>query len=540
MRRRTWTTRLAVAAVLAVAMLLPTGCGDLVTPAPPGYFSAFITEPEHPLVPQNTTENQGARILFALFTPLVQFNDDTAAVEYTGVAQSVTSPDNVNWTIKLKPGWTFHNGEPVTASSFVDAWNYAALSTHAYGGSSFYSNIVGYQDLQGIDSAPPAATAMSGLHVVDDLTFTVRLNGPFAVFPLTLGYAAFYPLPKAFYRDPDAYGRRPIGNGPFKADEDWQRGIGITLSRYDGYIGPDKAKAKGMQFRVYTEVQTAYTDMQAGILDVQLDIPGDEFETARVEFGDAFVQRPRPDITSLGFPMYDKRYSDVRVRQAISMAIDREAIVKIIFSGTRDVATSFGSSVISGYRKGACGKLCELHVDEANKLLDAAGFDRTQPIDLWFNSGAGNDTWVEAVGNQLERNLGLTFRLRSLPFSQYLPLQDTKGMTGPFRSAWTMDYPSIYNFLYSLYGTDSLPPRGSNYVFYSNPAFDELLRQGNQEPTIEAATIKYQKAEDLLFKDLPATPLFYGLDQAVHSKRVSNVKIRITDTIDWAAVEVKD
>jgi len=533
--------RLAVALLVGIAAILPAGCGDLVTPAPPGYFSMYITEPEHTLIPGNTTENQGGRILRSLFTPLVEFNNDTAAVEYTGVAQSITSSDNINWTIKLKPGWTFHDGEPVTAQSYVDAWNYTALSTNAQGSSSFLANVDGFDDLQGDpkNKIPPRAKKMRGLHVVDDVTFTVGLNTPFAIYPMTLGYSAFLPLPKAFFRDPVKFGVHPIGNGPFKADGDWVRGVGFTLSRYDQYAGEKKAKSKGLIWRVYTEGLTAYTDMQAGALDIQLDLPDAAYENARAEFGSAFLERPRPDITSLGFPMYDPRYRDVRVRQAISMAIDREAVTQVIFSGTRTPATSYGSPVVYGYRKGACGKLCELHVDEANKLLDEAHFDRSKPIELWYSSSStGALGWVQAIGNQLQSNLKVPYLLKSLPWSQFLPLQDSKGMTGPFRSGWVMDYPSIYNFLESLYGTVALPPNGSNYVFYSNPAFDELLRQGNNQPTVELATKAYQKAEDLLFKDLPAAPLFYEVNQAVHSKRVRNVKIGIQDCIEYADVEV--
>lgn len=532
--------RLVIVLVISVAALMSSGCGDLVTHAPAGYFSAFTTEPRNPLVPGNTTENQGARILRSLFTALVEFNSDTAAAEYTGVAESVTSTDNVNWTIRLKPGWTFHNGEPVTAQSYVDAWNYTALSTNAQSSSSFFANIDGYEDLQGNSqtNAPPRATQMRGLRVVDDLTVAVQLNTPFAIFPMTLGYNAFLPLPRVFYQDPKKFGMHPIGNGPFKVDTDWVRGVGFTLSRYDQYAGPKKAKAKGIEFRVYTELRTAYTDMQAGSLDIELDLPEDAFENAKAEFRDAYLERQRSDITSLGFPLYDRRYADPRVRKAISMAIDREVISSVIFSGTQTPANSYGSPAIFGFRKGACGKLCELHVDEANKLLDEAAFDRSQPIDLWFNSGAGHEGWMQAIGHQLQSNLGLSYRLKTLPFSQILPLQDQKGMTGPFRDGWVMDYPSIYNFLDSLYGTGALPPRGSNHTFYSNPEFDKILREGNSAPTIAEANKGYQKAEDLLFKDFPAAPLFYGVNQAVHSNRVSNVKIGINDCIEWADVKV--
>ena len=80
-----------------------------------GSFSLHINDPENPLVPGNTTESEGNQVLKALFTPLVQYNLETTEVEYTGVAESVESEDNTNWTITLKDGWTFHDGSPVTA-----------------------------------------------------------------------------------------------------------------------------------------------------------------------------------------------------------------------------------------------------------------------------------------------------------------------------------------------------------------------------------------------------------------------------------------
>ncbi|MGW5268413.1 peptide ABC transporter substrate-binding protein [Rhodococcus sp. NPDC003994] len=523
---------------VAVGMLAACGGGGGSSSAE-GVYSLYIGEPENPLVPGNTTESEGNQVLKALFTPLVTYNDETSEVEYDGVAESVESDDQVTWTIKLKPDWTFHDGTPVNAKSYVDAWNYTANSTNAYQASYFFENVAGYDDLQAADGAAPAATAMSGLTAVDDTTIRVQLKEPFAIYPVTLGYSAFSPLPESFYADPDAFGRKPIGNGPFKADQDFVQGQGITLTKYDDYKGDDPAQAQGVQFKVYTELNTGYTDVQAGGLDVMLDLPSDAWATARDQFGDRYAERARPDITALGFPTYDPRYSDPRVREAFSMAIDRQAITEAIFTNTRTPATSFGSPVVDGYREDACGSKCELNVDRANQLLDEAGFDRSQPVDLWFNAGAAHDTWMTAIGNQLRTNLGVEYVLRGdLQFAQYLPLQDQKGMTGPFRSGWIMDYPSLYNFLAPTYSTAALPPAGSNKPFYSNPEFDAALSDGNNADSLEDATTQYQRAEDILFRDLPATPLFYGLNQAVWSDRVDNVKIDLFGDIEVADVTV--
>lgn len=523
-RRRHRGAALFGVAVLTLAGL--SGCAQ-PSPTPPGMFSVYLGEPQKPLVPGNTTETEGGKVIGALWTPLVTFDTESRKVTFDGAAESVTSPDNIRWTIKLKPGWTFHDGTPVTAQSYVKAWNYTALSTNAQGASYFFSNVAGYDALQGDDGREPTATTLAGLRATDPTTIEVTLSEPFAIYPLTLGYSAFNPLPEAFYRDPEKFGKKPIGDGPFKADTEWVRGRGITLSRYDDYAGQAKAKSRGVVLRVYTELSTGYTDVLAGNLDVLQGLPPDAFASAPDIFGDRYLQRPSPTITSLGFPMYDKRYADVRVRRALSMTIDRAAITNAIFLGTRVPADSFSPPTVVGYRPGACGRWCEYHPDEAKQLLADAGFDTSVPVDLWFNAGAAHDGWMTAVGNMF-RKIGLSYRLRgNLQFNEFLSKRDAKEMTGPFRLAWVMDYPSVENFLAPQYATAALAPAGSNTTFYSNKAFDDALDAGDRAPTIDAASTAYAEAEQVLVEDLPATPLFCGVDQTVWTKKVSGVRYDI-------------
>lgn len=525
--------RSAKAVLGAVLLTLAgvTGCSPAAT-TPPGMFSFYLGEPQKPLVPGNTTESEGAKVIDAVWTPLVTFDTESRTVTYDGAAQSVTSDDNIRWTITLKPGWTFHDGTPVTAQSYVNAWNYTALSTNAQGASYFFSNVVGYDALQGDDAGgTPTATTLAGLRATDPVTIEVTLSEPFAIYPLTLGYSAFNPLPEAFYADPEKFGKTPIGNGPFKADGEWVRGRGITLSRYDDYVGKDKAKSRGVVLRVYTELSTGYTDVLAGNLDVLQGLPPDAYASAPDIFGDRYLRRPSPTITSLGFPLYDKRYADVRVRRALSMAIDRQAITNAIFLGTREPADSFSPPTVVGYQQGACGRWCEYHPDEAKQLLAEAGFDTSVPVDLWFNAGAAHDGWMTAVGNMF-RKIGLSYRLRgNLQFNEFLSKRDAKEMDGPFRMAWVMDYPSVENFLAPQYATAAMAPAGSNTVFYSNRAFDDALAAGDRAPTIEAAGTAYGKAEQILVNDLPATPLFCGVDQTVWTKRVSGISYSILGTV---------
>ena len=492
-----------------------------------GTFSLYIGEPENPLIPSNTSETEGGQVLDALFTGLVQYDPETTE-QTEGVAESIESEDSKTWTIKLKDGWTFHDGSPVTADSFIKAWNFADNSANAQGGSYFFANIEGYDQLQAAEgAAAPAATELSGLKKESDTEFTVTLSQPFRQYPLTLGYTAFAPLPESFFGGKpaqDAFGKKPIGNGPFKADADFATGKGITVSRFEEYAGEDKAKADSVEFRVYTDVNTAYTDVQAGNLDFG-EVPPDAIASYKDEFGERAIERETSTFTYMGFPTYDPRFADKKVRQAFSMAIDREGISEAIFNGTRKAAKSVISPVVDGHREDAC-KYCDYKPDEAKALLAETDFDTSKPVDLWFNAGAGHDEWVQAVGNNLRDNLGITYKLQGgLQFAEYLPKADAKGFTGPFRLGWAMDYPSPQNYLEPLYSTSALPPNGSNTAFYSNKEFDELIAEGNGAESSEEAVEKYHAAEDVLLEDMPIAPMFFTEAQYVHSDKVANVKV---------------
>jgi ABC-type oligopeptide transport system substrate-binding subunit len=503
-----------------------------------GSFSLYIGEPEH-LIPQNTNESSGSEVLNALFTGLVTYDQKTTELQVgdnapDANAQSIESTDQTNWTIKLKDGWTFHNGEPVDAASYVRAWNAGALSTNAYGNSYFFENIVGYEDLQADEGKTPKAKELSGLKVVDATTFTVQLKAPFSQFPLTVGYNAFYPLPKSYEADPKAFEEQPVGNGPFQMDGAWAHNQSIKVKRFDAYKG-NKAKADGVTFAIYSDINTAYNDLLAGNLDIMDSVPPEQLASAKKEFGDRFIERPSSSFTYVGFPTYDKKFSDPKLRRAFSMAIDRQPIIDAIFNGSFQPAKSVVSPVVAGSRPDPCGVNCKYDPVAAKKLFDEAG-GYSGTLTLWFNSGAGHEKWMEAVSNQLRTNLGIkTIKFKSLDFAEYLGLLDAEKVTGPFRLGWVMDYPSPQNYLEPIYGTTG----SSNNFGYSNPKVDDLIKQGNAAADVDAGIALYNQAEDLILQDMPVIPMWFGKVQGAHSDKVDNVAISAFTNINTSEITVK-
>ena len=328
-----------------------------------GVVLANGSEPANPLLPGMTNETGGGRIMDELFQGLVSYQADGSP--QNEIAESITSEDSQTWTVKLEAGHTFSNGEAVTAKSFVDAWNYGALLSNAQLGSYFFESIEGF--------SYDADSELTGLTVVDDTTFTVKLTQPEADFPLRLGYTAFMPLPSVAFEDMAAYGQNPIGNGPYTiAEGSWKHNESIDLIPNPSYDGPRTAQNNGVRFSFYTSQDTAYTDLLANNLDVLDAVPDSAFATFKADLGDRAVNQAAAIFQSFTIAESLEHFSGEEGalrRQAISMAIDREAITEAIFQGTRTPASDYTSPVIAGWSDSLAGsEVLEFNPEKAKEL----------------------------------------------------------------------------------------------------------------------------------------------------------------------------
>lgn len=512
-----------------------------------GDISIYIGEPEHLSPPSNVTESNGAEVTNALYSKLVEVDTEAATALFgddapNAVAADISSEDNVVWTITLKDGWTMHNGEPLTAQNYVDAWNYGAYGPNAATGSYFFAQIEGYDKLQcaetddeGNCKKDPETKELSGLRAADDKTIEVTLAEPFAIFPLVLQYTAFYPVPSDYLDDPDAYAEAPVGNGPFKMEGTWEHNQAVRVSRYAEWPGEFTGNVQNIEFRIYAEIDTAYNDLLAGNLDIMDSIPAAQLQAAEQQFGDRFLYEGSPNIAYMGFPLYDEKFQDVNLRRAFSMAIDRQAISDTVRPDFSPLE-GFVPEIAPGALNNGCGGNCQYNPEEAKKLLDEAGGWEGE-LTLWFNAGADHEAWVEAVANQLRTNLGIQdIKFESLDFAEYLPLLQEQKVTGPWRLGWIPDYPSAHTYLDSLYGTGA----SSNYSGFANEEFDTLITQGEGAATPEEAADFFQQAEEILNEEMPSIPLFTTSSTGAWSERVDNVAVGFFDDINVTEITVTD
>lgn len=522
-RRR--IARAAVSAlVVALAASLLAACTGGVGSGT-GIVYAWSGEPQNPLIPTDTSENTGGRVLDALFAGLVSYTAD-GGVE-NEVAQSIETADGQNYTVTIEDGWTFTDGTAVTARSFVDAWNYGALSTDAQLQSSFFDPIQGYDD---VAVANPTATTMSGLRVVDDRTFTITLKQPEAAFPMRLGFAAYYPLPRAAYADMAAFGQHPIGNGPYRLanDDAWQHNVRIDLLSNPDYRGNRSARNEGVSFVLYSNLDTAYTDLLSNNLDVLDGVPSSALDTFQDDLPGRTVNQPSATIETFTIPERLPRFSgeEGRLRrQAISQAIDRQQITDRLFAGTRTPARDFTSPAVPGWTPDLVGVgNLDFAPDRARQLWAQA--DAIAPwsgtFAIAYNSDGGHQDWVDAVCNSIRNTLGIDARGAPYPTFAQLRTEATEHtIRTAFRSGWQADYPQQYGFLAQNYQTGG----SSNDGEYSDPEFDALLRAsaGATDP-VEAQQL-IDRAQEILLRDLPAVPNWNRNASGGWSEYVTNVRI---------------
>ncbi|WP_285666411.1 ABC transporter substrate-binding protein [Actinorhabdospora filicis] len=467
-----------------------------------------------------------------VYSGLYTYNNDGSLKPVIAEGQP-TSTDNKVWTIKLKSGWTFQNGEAIDANTFKKAWDYTVYGPNANSGSYFFNKITGFADTQsGADpdgdgpqkGAEPKAKELSGVKVVDPTTIQITLDTPWVVFPALLGYTAFYPTADACRAQIEACNEAPIGNGPFKFVGKWEHKTSIKLEKWSDYKGEQPSYQK-LNFTIFTGSNNSqWAPFEAGSLDIAAPTP-DKYESAKQKYGDRMIEADSPSTWSLGFPSYDNIYKDPKVRQAFSLAVDRQGIIDAIFTGRGKPLATFIPTMIPGYTEGTCATYCKTDPAAAKALLDSSTWPKGKKVELWINSGGTGEKILKAIGDQLAKNLGVEYEMKNIEWNDFLQKKQDHKLTGPFFTGWQPDYADSENYMGPLYYSGAKDGSDNDFGYY-NADFQKLMDEGNAAPTIAEAHAKYTAAEKILTETLPVAPLYTG--------RTSTV---IGDKIDFKSVD---
>ena len=458
------------------------------TPSPPsspsagvgtGPFRYAITEPDA-IVPGDVVDPGGLTVVDTLFDSLTAYDSDGGVVPAAAVSWE-PDPSATEWTFALRPGATFHDGSPVTARSFVDSWTRAARR----GAAGYHlADVAGYDRV----SADPQA-AFTGLAAVDDATLVVRLSHPLADFPAVVAHPALGPLPPAALTAPDlaaGFADRPVGNGPFqmRVDEPWVRGRFLRAIRFDQWLGGPRPAALDEVLFQFDDPDTAYVAFQQGRRDFA-EVPAGALAQARRRYpvapdgysGPGLLTGLTGSLYYLGMNLAAPPFTNVEVRRALSLAVDRDMLARATREGNAQPALAAAPRSVPGARFRNCQD-CRHGPEEARRLFAAAGVTE---LELWFNQGGGHERIVGLLADQLEA-VGVTLRTRSpellpgqAPLPAYLDALRT-GQASLFRFGWTVDYPTLDNALRPIFSGAAAGVDGAgNYGRFADPEIDGLL-----------------------------------------------------------------
>jgi oligopeptide transport system substrate-binding protein len=458
------------------------------------------------------------------------------------VAESYESnADATVWTFKIRKDAVFSNGEAVLPSSFQRAWERASNKDFA-GDYSYLFNFLkgGKEKLDG------TATTISGINADDATrTLTVTLAKPYSNFDAVAGFQIFFPMPKAVEAlkdQKDWENQLMIGNGPYKLAAP-RTSEQIELVRNDKWggdvLGNKTAILDKVTFKVSKDVDTAYNAFEAGEGDTA-NIPPGRVDEAKQNYGTTL------DVNILGSYHYDVNQNDpsiggaknLKLRQAFSLALNRDEINKAVYDSSRTVSTGVTPPGIPGFKKDLCD-YCKYDPTQAKKLVaewKAAGNKQSGPIKIQINADNGHEPVVAIFVDNLKA-VGIDAVVDPRPTETYFSSL-AKGACVVCRAGWFADYPTYDNFMYDLFHKDAIG--GNNYSQFDNAEFNSLVDEAKQTVDKDKQAQLFQQAEKVLLDNVGVIPLlWYRGDYVYNNKKFTNFEQTNFGLILWDQIKLK-
>ncbi len=393
----------------------------------------------------------------------IQLNDDGSTELANSLCEEYSvSEDGLTYNFKLREGVKFSNGEALTASDVL--YTFVRNLTIEQG--------VNYDFVNAIDGAEALyngeADTLEGIEIVDDYNFTVTLAQPFAGFIYQLATPAC-----SIYDEQtteaagDSFGIDPavtVGTGPYVV-ENWTVNSSITLVANPNYWG-ETPSAQRVEIKIMPDASTMNMAYQNGELDI-LDL--DNIDSSIVEstyktaYADNIVAVSRVALTYFTLNQNIEPFNNIKVRQAIQMAIDRETILNTVYGGSGNLEDGIFPRGLVAHNTDLEGTI-KYDPEGAKALLTEAGYPDGFTMELSLDSSAGDSTiMVYQIIQQNLAKVGITAEIKSYDESAWLDLRKS-GEMGSFVATWTADYNDPDNFIYTFFGTEEkTKARSLNY-----------------------------------------------------------------------------
>lgn len=449
-----------------------------------------------------------------IYQPLVGFNPVTLELEPGAASKWEMHDGGARWVFHLRPNAKFHDGKPVTATDVEFSLNRLAAKQTASDLSFLLDLVLGHEAVHGTGTSQQ----LEGLKVIDERTLEFRLVEPWVEFPSVLTHPATAPIPKAaFEADPARFKDNPVGNGPYRLSGPVKPGEDFAIETFRAFR-PKAPSIGRVQFLLYGSGSEQWKDLMQKAVDIA-EVPPGKIPLARSEFG-AEGFSPLAAGVYLGFNL--RKVADVRLRQAVSLALDRNEMAFRVYEDVLTPASGLLPEGMPGHIDEICGKACKRDLEEAKRLIKEI-FPTGQPTPLRFDypEGTVNEQVAKAIQSDLaEAGLAVTLNPRDL--TSFFDTLDSESQE-VFRLGWVAEFPSADWFIGPLYRTGS----SDNHTGYSNPEIDAQIVKARAEVRRQQRLQIYQELEKKLVQEMVLVPIGFFRNKMAATDRVEGFYVDI-------------
>ena len=477
----------------------------------------------------------GANYILFAFDNLLKMDKDGKVVP--GLAEKYeVSDDQLTWTFHLRDGLKWSDGSALTADDFVYSWqrlvdpNVAApYAQTVLGMVEGYDDAVGKPDADGNTTVDPDPTKLK-VEAPDDKTLVVHMAKPTPYFDKLAAFASLSPVKKEVVEaNPDGWSIDPktyVSTGPFKLTG-WEPGSYLMFEKNENYWDADSIKLDGIKCLLMQDQNATFSAYESGDALMIKDVPTQEITTLK-DRSDFHID-PIIGTYYLDLNTTLDEFKDPKVREALSLALDRKYISETITAGTYTPASGFVSEGVTDWNGTAwqdniTDKSAYINIDDhagnlakAKELLKEAGYENGVglPEMVYSTNDASYHKKIAEYLQQAWGELGLKVQVNIVEWKSFTP-QRRSGNYQIARDGWVMDYNDPSNILEL-----ALTGNGNNNAKYSNPEFDALMSKAATEKDPQTRFGYLHQAEDFIMKDTAMVPLLYYNDFYLQSDKIT-------------------
>ena len=474
---------------------------------------------------------QNWSMIKSLFDGLMDYEPGTTKLRPELAESYEISEDGKTFTFKLRQGVKFHNGREMTADDVKYTLDRVTNPKTQSPGAGFFASIKGYEDVAG-----GKAESLSGVTVVDPRTVKIELSRPDATFLHVMALNFSHVVPKEAVEEHGAdFGKHPVGTGAFKMAE-WTLGQRLVFERNADYWNKGLPYLDKITFEIGQEPIVALLRLQNG----EVDVPGDGIPPAK--FQEVMNDPAQKERVVEGGQLHTgyitmnttmPPFDNVKVRQAVNMAINKDRIVQMINNRAVPANQPLPPSM-PGYAKDYKGYAYD--VEKAKALLAEAGHPDGFETELFVMNTDPNPRIAQAIQQDLSA-IGIKANLQSLAQANVIAAGGEKNgapMIWSGGMAWIADFPDPSNFYGPILGCGGAVPGGWNWAWYCNEELDKKAAEADSITDPARAEERYKMWSDIYVKimeDAPWAPVFNEQRFTMRSPRMAGADNLYVDPV---------